>query len=137
MKEKLKCVLLIDDDHATNFIHRKIIEKSQITEYIEVALNGEEALNYIDKTPDFFEFPSIIFLDINMPVMDGWEFLESYENIKVSKKDKTIIVMMSTSFNPDDKIKAENVRCVDCYKSKPMTFEVIDEIISKYREAHQ
>lgn len=133
MKEMLQCVLLIDDDHATNFIHRKIIEKSQITKHIEVALNGEEALNYIDKTPDFFEFPAIIFLDINMPVMDGWEFLESYENLKVSRKDKTIIVMMSTSFNPDDKIKAESIGCVDCYKSKPMTFEVIEEIISKYK----
>lgn len=136
MKEILKYVLLIDDDHATNFIHRKIIEKSQITKHIEVVLNGEEALNYIDKTSDFFESPAIIFLDINMPVMDGWEFLDSYENLKVSQKDKTMIVMMSTSFNPDDKLKAENIKCVDCYKSKPMTYEIIEEIISKYVEAH-
>lgn len=136
MKEILKYVLLIDDDHATNFIHRKIIEKSQITKHIEVVLNGEEALNYIDKTSDFFESPAIIFLDINMPVMDGWEFLDSYENLKVSQKDKTMIVMMSTSFNPDDKLKAENIKCVDCYKSKPMTYEIIEEIMSTYKEVN-
>lgn len=131
MEKKLKWVLLVDDDHATNFIHRRIIEKSNITDHIEISLNGKEALEFIENHGNI-ENPSIIFLDINMPVMDGWEFLESFENLKFIKKGKTIIVMMSTSFNPDDVVRAKKIALIDCYKSKPMTFDIIDEIVTKY-----
>ncbi len=134
MKNKFKCILLVDDDHATNYIHRKILEKSGIVENVKVALNGQEALDFIEinneieKRGEVSELPSVIFLDINMPVLDGWEFLEEYDKLKMFKKEKTIIIMMSTSFNPDDEIKAKGINHVTCYKSKPMTLDIIDEI---------
>ena len=137
MEHKLKCVLLVDDDHATNYIHKKIIEQSGIASKVEIALNGQEALDFIvknnelEKEGKLSEFPSIIFLDINMPVLDGWEFLEEYSELIIYRKSQVIIGMMSTSFNPDDEDKAKGIDHVTCYKSKPMTFDVIDQIKAK------
>ncbi|HEX8015076.1 MAG TPA: response regulator, partial [Flavobacterium sp.] len=78
MKNKLSCVLLIDDDFATNFINKKIVQKANITEHIQVALNGKEAIDYLCNKGKFESQetinpqPQLVFLDINMPVMDGW-----------------------------------------------------------------
>ena len=66
-----------------------------------------------------------------MPVLDGWEFLEEYSELIIYRKSQVIIVMMSTSFNPDDEDKAKGIDHVTCYKSKPMTFVVIDQIKAK------
>ncbi len=137
MEKKLSCVLLIDDDFATNFINKKIIQKTNITEHIQVALNGKEAIDYLCKQGKFesvndeFPQPQLILLDINMPVMDGWEFIEAYKNLNLENKEDIIVVMLSSSFNPADKSKAESIVEIAAFKQKPMSRDALYEIIEK------
>jgi CheY-like chemotaxis protein len=130
MKKKLNCILLIDDNHADNYFHKIVIEKLNITERIEVALDGVEALNFLkqeSKTP-----PELIFLDINMPKIDGWGFLESYKGLSLKQKQSIIIVMLSTSDNPKDLEKARQIEEVSGFKVKPLTEEMLTEILEKH-----
>jgi CheY-like chemotaxis protein len=135
--KKLNCVLLIDDDFATNFINKKIIQRTNITEQIQVALNGKEAIDYLCKQGKFessgdeFPVPQLILLDINMPVMDGWEFIEAFKNLNLENKEDIVVVMLSSSFNPADKSKAESISEIAAFKQKPMSKDALFEIIEK------
>ena len=142
MNKKLNCVLLVDDDEATNFLNKMVLNKSGIAEHIETLLNGKEAIDYItskgkyENKEHYYPKPKIIFLDINMPVMDGWEFIAAYKNLDEEVKDKMIIVMLTTSFNPDDKIKADAIPEITSLRNKPLSYEVIDEIMKTYFEEY-
>lgn len=130
--KKLKTVLLIDDDEPTNFINKKIIQSSGLVEAIHVAHGGQEALNLLSRNANQvndFPTPDIIFLDINMPAMDGWEFLAQYRQLTKVSSEKIIIVMLTTSLNPDDEVKAKEMKEVYGYKNKPLTRQMIEEII--------
>lgn len=135
---KLNSVLLVDDDEATNFINRRIIEKAGITDHIEVTYNGKEALDYLscsgkyEKTGVQFPKPMLILMDINMPVMDGWEFLEAYSMLDSEKKSEKILVMLTTSFNPDDKLRAENILEISGFQSKPLDLTKVSQIMDTY-----
>jgi CheY-like chemotaxis protein len=138
MTKKLNCVLLIDDDKAANFINQMIIRKANITDSIQTVLNGKEAIDFItnsgkfENSEDVFPKPMLILLDINMPVMDGWEFLEEYHQLEEHKKGNIIIIMLTTSLNPDDKSRAENISDVSGYKNKPLKLEMIKDIMRKH-----
>jgi CheY-like chemotaxis protein len=142
MNKKLNCVLLVDDDEATNFLNKMVITKSGITEHIETVLNGKEAIEYITSNgkyanqEHFYPKPKIIFLDINMPVMDGWEFIVAYKNLDEEVKDKMIIVMLTTSFNPDDKLKADGIPEITMLRNKPLSYDAIQEIVETYFEEY-
>ena len=137
INKKLNCVLLVDDDFATNFINKKIIQKANITEHIQVALNGKEALDYLcnkgkfESTDSEFPKPQLILLDINMPVMDGWEFIEAYKSLDLTNKGNIAIVMLSSSFNPADKAKAESISEIAAFKQKPMSKDALLGIFEK------
>ena len=138
MKTKLNCILLVDDDEATNFLNRKNIIKLGITEHIQAVLNGKEALdflttpgNYGGKTASFPK-PQLIILDVNMPVMNGWEFLDEYEKLGDEKKGEIIIVMISTSFNSNDEQLAKSFSSVSGYNRKPLSREEITDLIQTY-----
>ncbi|MDF2454458.1 MAG: response regulator [Cytophagaceae bacterium] len=133
MKRKLPSVLLIDDDSVTNFLNKKVIEQAKITEHVEVKLNGKEALSFLT---DKESSPALILLDINMPVMDGWEFLQAYQQEALDKKNKTNIILLSTSSNPDDIERAKSLPFVCDFKSKPLTSEILKEIIHNYFEEY-
>lgn len=133
--KKIKNVLLIDDDEPTNFINKKIIESSELVEYIHIAQSGQEALNFLSRRSEHNErhpLPDLIFLDINMPAMDGWEFLDLYKKLVNGKKDSTVIVMLTTSLNPDDEVKARELKEVNAFRNKPLTRQLIGEIASEY-----
>ncbi|TVZ17015.1 response regulator [Maribacter sp. MAR_2009_72] len=138
LKKKLSCILLIDDDHATNYIHKRVINKAEITEKIVDLESGYDALKYLEQT-DFEAYPrpDIIFLDINMPGMDGWEFLEGYENLSVEQRSKIILVMLTTSLNPDDKNKSDSISTIDGFKNKPLTHEILQDVIDEYFADHK
>lgn len=132
--KKIKTVLLIDDDEPTNFINKKIIQSSGLVEAIHVAHGGQEALNLLSRKNNLvneFPTPDIIFLDINMPAMDGWEFLAQYKQL-TKPSEKIIVVMLTTSLNPDDEVKAKEMKEVYGYKNKPLTKQMIEEIIVNY-----
>lgn len=132
-KYKLRKVLLIDDDKITNFVNSRLIKKNGQVEHIDVALNGLEAISYLDSlSQKGDDLPDLVLLDVNMPGMNGWEFLESYAPKLKGFNEMTTIVMLSTSLNPDDKTKAESFGVVARYVTKPLTDDVLQGIVSDF-----
>lgn len=132
--KKLQSVLLIDDDFASNYLTRTIIQDMDITEKIHTTTNGEEALHFMKKNclDTDTSCPDLILLDVNMPVMDGFEFLEEFHKMTSLKHDNTTIVMLTTSSNQRDTEKARRYK-VACYLEKPLTEDSIRTVL-KYRE---
>ena len=130
MKQKLNCILLVDDDEEDIFYHQLIIERMGIAESVQFAHNGLEALAFLKKEGQVI--PELIFLDINMPKMNGWEFLEEYKHLSPSQKARITIVMLTTSANPSDIQKAQELADVNGYRSKPLTKEMLQEILENY-----
>jgi CheY-like chemotaxis protein len=128
--KKLKCILLIEDNEFVNVYNRKIIEKLNVTDRVEVIEDGNEGLDYLNKEDNGNEKPDLILLDINMPRMNGWEFIEEY--LKLNRRQKTRIVILSTSPNPDDIKKYSSFPEILCFEKKPLTKEKIRSIITKY-----
>jgi len=129
MRKRLNCVMLIDDDADDNYYHQVILKKMNITDHIEVAESGPEALDYLKKEN---QIPDIIFLDINMPGMSGWDFLDEYKKLSAREKETVIIVMLTTSISPADKEKADSMSEITSFKSKPMTKEMLNDILEQY-----
>jgi CheY-like chemotaxis protein len=133
MKRKLNCVLLVDDDDMTNFLNRRVLEQYDCTHTIEVAENGEKALEYLtQKTNEGYPSPDLILLDINMPRMNGWEFLEEYTKLNDTQKGEVVIVMLTTSLNPDDKTTAENNDEISDFINKPLTPDELKSVLEKH-----
>ena len=127
MGRKLKMVLLLDDNGATNIIHKKFIIKANCAEQILKFQNGKEALQYLKSKLN--EPPELIFVDINMPIMDGWEFLTELEKIENSGK-KTKIVLLSTSLSAAAREKASTMKIIDEVRLKPLTIKAVQEIVA-------
>lgn len=137
MERKLNCVLLIDDDEPTNFLNQVVIESSGYAEQIKTVQSGQEALDYLTNTSaadHTYPCPDLIFLDINMPAMNGWEFLENYRNLDEESKGKVMIVMLTTSLFPEDKMHATELPEVSGFENKPLTREKLDRIIENFFE---
>jgi CheY-like chemotaxis protein len=136
MKQLLNCILVIDDDEPTNFFTGMIIEESGCTHYIKLVQSGQEALEYLIKSEAGndanYPTPDLIFLDINMPAMNGWEFLEEYQKVRKTEHEKVIIVMLTTSLFPEDRAKADEIGDISGFENKPLTSENFERIISKY-----
>lgn len=133
MDKKLNLILLVDDDQHDNFFHRKVIEKADISYDLQVVKNGLEALAFLKSASENgFPTPDLIFLDINMPRMNGWEFIEAYEQLEKEQQAKIVIVMLTTSLNPEEQEKAEANPTVNDFRSKPLTEEMFHEIAMKH-----
>jgi CheY-like chemotaxis protein len=132
--KKLNCILLVDDDEPTNFLNKMILEDVNCAETVEVAESGQSALRYLENASENGSpsSPDLIFLDINMPAMNGWEFLEQYSNLDQQRKANVVIVMLTTSLNPDDRAKANKMPDVSGFETKPLTPEKLQSILKKY-----
>lgn len=133
MTKKLNCVLLVDDDELTNFLHKIILEETVVTKHIEVAETAKEGLHLL-KCPKFAgcENPELVFLDLNMPGMSGWDFIEKYQETRNEHETPSLIYILTTSANPDDKKKAEGIEDIAGFLSKPLTSEMIGEIMQRH-----
>jgi len=133
MKQKLNCILLVDDDEATNFINKMIIKRVDCSEHVQVEDDGQKALDFLTtKLNDEYPRPNLIFLDINMPVVDGWEFLDRYKHLNADQKGEVIIIMLTTSLNPDDQTRAELLTEISGFKRKQLTVEMLNEILIEH-----
>jgi len=133
MRKKLNCVLLIDDNDSDNFYHSIVIEESGCAKQVVISKNGQEALDFLTtKENSKYPEPELIFLDINMPIMNGWGFLEQYEKLPEEFNRGAIIVMLSTSLNPDDRKKAKEMHSISAYRNKPISLKMIDNILSEF-----
>jgi CheY-like chemotaxis protein len=128
---KINSILLVDDDQINNFINKRIIGKLNVAKRINIALNGEEALNYIQNYCDETgNCPELIFLDINMPVMNGFEFLNEFKNLHLKNKNNVKIIVLTTSTNPGDMQKLKDYS-IKGFLNKPLTEKKILEVINE------
>ena len=122
-------VMLVDDNDTDNFISKRIIEITKFSSNVIVKNSGKSALDYLLECKDSpEEIPDIIFLDINMPIVDGFVFLYEYEKFSNSVKDKCRVIILSSSDNKRDIDKIINNDFVIKFVTKPLTEKTLDEI---------
>ena len=123
--KKLNRIILIDDDGNTNIYNEFILKKTKAINTIQKFKNPIEALNYVCTNNSDID---LILLDLNMPEMNGWEFLNIYE--KTNNK-KAPVVILTSSINKDDVIKSKNYRSVKQFENKPLSINNITKIIER------
>jgi len=127
---KLDCILLIDNDEATNFYHTIILEEENTGVHIQAVKSAEEALDFLLGKGAFKNSPrpGLIFLDLNMPGKNGWDFLIEYDELSKDIQDRAVVTILTTSINPDERERAAAIPVVKGFASKPLTPEVFWKI---------
>ncbi|MCZ2222761.1 MAG: response regulator [Chitinophagales bacterium] len=133
--KKLKTILLVEDDTIAAIVCKRTIELNNYAENILIKGNGKEAIRYIQELiKENKPLPDVILLDINMPVMNGWDFLNEYEQVlKETNHPPPLIFILSSTANPDDFSKATLYECVKDFIPKPFKKEHIS-LIESYLE---
>lgn len=129
--KKLNMIMLIDDDTITNFLNEMLINELAITKKLIVTTDGNKALEEIKAHQNEGVLPDLILLDVNMPVLNGFEFLKKYNELHFQNKESPLIVMLTTSLNEGDKNKAKKLNVKD-YLSKPLTKENMLGLLMKH-----
>ena len=124
-----EAVLLVDDNDTDNFIHKRIIELAGFSKNIIVKNSGKSALEFLESnqiTPE--NIPGVVFLDINMPIVDGFVFLFEYDNFPEEIKQKCKIVILSSSDNKKDIDRIVDNEYVVHFITKPLSEESLEEL---------
>ncbi|GAA4309329.1 response regulator [Pontixanthobacter gangjinensis] len=135
MGQTVELACIIDDDKIYVNLVKKIIEIKKLSENLLIYKNGKEALDYfkeiMENTTDENKLPDIIFLDLNMPVMDGWEFLNEFIKIKNKLNKKITLYVVSSSIDPRDLERAKSFNLVTDYLIKPIELKKFEKIFEK------
>ena len=129
-------ILCVDDDPITLMLCKKVISKLSFAQEIITAQNGEEALAYFNtlkynKVDDLSKSPQLIFLDLNMPVMGGWEFLDLFNSEEFSEFKSTKVIILSSTIDPQDLEKAKTYPVVIDFLSKPISHSMLEYLTNK------
>ncbi len=125
-----KNILLVDDDYIFNFLNQQVLERMGIANEIHTALNGKEALSLISPNAHRPHItPDVILLDLNMPIMDGFAFIDAIKESNIPGKEKISIIIVSSSLNPKDVTRAME-KGIDYYLSKPLAIAELKEILN-------
>ncbi len=126
--EAIERVMLVDDNDTDNFISKRIIEITRFADHVEVKNSGKSALDYLKENQENEDMlPNLIFLDINMPIVDGFIFLYEFEKFNDLIKDKCKVVILSSSDNKRDIDKIVNNNHVIKFITKPLTEVALEE----------
>lgn len=124
----LPCIALIDDNPADNYLHERAIRRAGAAENVEVY---EEAAVALEALRDGTSEPDLILLDLNMPGMDGWEFLEAFEALPEARRQARVMVMLTTSVNPEDEARARASGVLRGFCPKPLTSDKARELVEE------
>lgn len=128
----IKKLLCVDDDKITLTLIKLIVSKASFAEEIITKINGKEALEYygdLSENTASEAYPELIFLDLNMPVMGGWDFLDEFAKTFYKKFNQTKVIILSSSTDPAEKAKTQKYPMVIDYLSKPLTINALKNII--------
>ena len=130
----ISCTLLVDDDETTNYLNQTLLRRMAITDTVLVAGNGQEALDLLQEhcaaavSPTC---PALILLDLNMPRMNGVEFLRAYAQRPPEQNPAVVIIMLTTSLNPGDVAQMQNLPIAG-YLTKPLTRAKVEQILQQH-----
>ncbi len=130
----LKTILCVDDDPITLMLCKKVIKKAEFSEDVIFANNGQEAFELFQsivskkEKKEAYQLPQLVFLDLNMPVMNGWEFLDLFKDNIADEFSQTRVIILSSTIDPADYNKAKQYDVVSHFLSKPITVEMLENL---------
>lgn len=126
--KKIEFVYIVEDDDIASFVIKLALDEHSAFSNNAIFRNGKLAIDQLSNVnSNLGELPDLIFLDINMPVMDGWEFLESFS--KLTLKKPISVIILTSSINPDDEKKAKTFDHVKGFLSKPLDIEALEKVL--------
>ena len=133
--QKLRSVLLVDDDPTNNFLNQRLLKRLEVADHVAVAENGQEALNLLQTAGEApaSVFPALILLDIQMPIMNGIEFLQAYQQLPPAQRNSTTVVVLSTSVDARDLSRLDDLPAAGRI-NKPLTPEKIATVLQLHFE---
>lgn len=129
--KEIKSIIFVDDDPASNYIHNLVLNRLDLSIDPKFFLSVKDALTYLSNNDDSGKpYPEIIFVDINMPVMDGWDFVREYKNTFFKPERKQSIIMLSSSIAPDDIKKASEYEIIFDFIEKPLSVALLANVLA-------
>lgn len=130
--------MLIDDNKATNYLNREVIEDMDLCNEVILAGSAKEALTFLTtKTKGKYPCPELIFLDLNMPAIDGWHVIDEFSKINQEAIKYSHIVLLTASKNPTDEIKIGLYPLIKGYYKKPLVEETVQEVVNSFLKLHK
>ena len=129
MEFKLSEILIIDDDDTIKFVESKILRKMRFLKPIRLFKNGKEGLDFLRSRPLYppSKFQCLILLDLHMPVLDGWGFLAEFDKLSDEIKSSYIVIIRTSSFDPEDRNRAIDLPTIKDFMVKPLTYDLLLE----------
>ena len=133
IKRKLPFILLVEDNMANIFLQKRIINKLDCADKVTVVRTGTEAYELVKQLAvDPPSLPDLIFLDINLPAMNGWEFMELYDQLNIPVDKRPVILILTHSGYSKDKRQAGQMKGVNGFYNKPLTVPLLEDIFKKH-----
>ena len=132
MEAKLRCVMLVDDNPDDNYFHQRVIGKYDRSLKVISMESASEAMAFLKSNPQREIHPDLIFLDVNIPGMNGWEFLDAFNNLDAEIREKSVVVLLTTSEDQQISSREKPRKFLTDFKSKPLTVNILQDLKAKY-----